>query len=88
MAQVLVDRLLADPVITRKHGFRNTAAGALDQLGRPIQRKGLLPPLVDAALVGPGNAFPLSFPNKGALEFGKSTHDREHEVGHGGSPRP
>jgi hypothetical protein len=34
VAQVLVDGLPADSVITGKDGFGNTAAGALDQLDR------------------------------------------------------
>ncbi|MDR6557548.1 hypothetical protein J2809_001904 [Arthrobacter pascens] len=38
VAQVLVDRLPADPVITGKDRFRDTTAGALDQLIRPFRR--------------------------------------------------
>ena len=52
VAQVLVDRLPADSVVTGKDGFRNTAAGALDELVRPFRREGLLPPFVGAALLG------------------------------------
>ena len=33
MAQVMVDRLPADPVVTGKDGFWNTGFGTLDQLG-------------------------------------------------------
>jgi hypothetical protein len=38
VAQVLIDGFPADSVITGKDGFRSTAAGALDQLGRPFRR--------------------------------------------------
>lgn len=41
-AQILVDRLPADPVDAGKNGFRNAVVGALDQQGLPVRRKGLL----------------------------------------------
>jgi hypothetical protein len=84
VAQVLVDGLPADPVVTGKEGFRDTVAGALDQVGSPFRREGLLPPFVRAALLGQGDALPLAFPDEGAFEFGEGTHDGQHEVGHGG----
>jgi hypothetical protein len=45
VAQVLVHRLPADPEVMGKKGFRNAAAGALDQLGCPFRREGLFRPL-------------------------------------------
>ena len=73
MAQVLVDGLPADPVVPGKDGFRNTVAGALNQLGRPFRRESLFPAFVCAALLGQGDAFPLAFPDEGAFEFGEGT---------------
>lgn len=66
VAQVLVDRFPADPVVTGKEGFRDTAAGALYQFGRPVRGEGPFPSFVGAALLGQGNAFVLAFPNEGA----------------------
>jgi hypothetical protein len=39
-------------------------------------------------MVGQGDAFPLSLPNKRALELGEGSHDRKHEVGLGGAKVP
>jgi hypothetical protein len=75
VAQVLVDRLPADSVITGKEGFRNTAAGALDELVRPIRREDLLPAFVGAALLRQGDAFSLAFSYEGAFEFSEGSHD-------------
>ena len=84
VAHILVDGLPADPVVTGKDSFRNTAVSALDQLGRPLRWEGLFPPFVGAALLGQGDAFPLPFPDQGPFEFSEGAHDGEHEVGHGG----
>jgi hypothetical protein len=64
LVQVLVGRLLADPVIAGGDNFRDAAAGALYQLGRPFRAEGFLSSLVDAALLRQNNAFPLPFSNK------------------------
>jgi hypothetical protein len=45
--------------------------------------RGLLPSFVGAALLGYGDAFSLALADEGAFEFSESTHDAEHEVGHG-----
>lgn len=52
MAEVLVHRFSADSVVTGEDDFRDAAAGALDQLGRAFRCQGLLPPLVNSALLG------------------------------------
>lgn len=84
VTQVLVDGLAADSVVTGKDGFLDAVAGALDQLGRPFRREGLLPPFIRTALLGQRDAFPLAFPDEGAFELSEGTHDGEHEIGHGG----
>jgi hypothetical protein len=85
VAEVPVDGLAADPIVTGKEGFRYIAAGPLDQSDCPFRCEGLFPSLVSAALLGQGDAFPLAFPDEGAFEFGEGAHDGEHEVGHGES---
>ena len=84
LAEVLVDRFPADPKITGKEGLWNTAAGALNEFGRPFRGERLFPSFVGAALLGQRDPFPLAFPNEGAFEFSKGSHNAEHEVCQGG----
>ena len=69
VAEVLVDGLPADPVVTGKEGFWNTGAGALDELGGPFRREGLFPSFVGAALLGQGDPFPLAFSDEGNVRI-------------------
>jgi hypothetical protein len=72
VAQVLLDGLPADPVVTGKEDFRDTGAGPLDQLGYAFRREGLFPSFVGAALLSQGDTFPLAFPDEGAFELEKT----------------
>jgi hypothetical protein len=66
VAQVLADGFPADPVVAGKGCFRNSVAGALDQLCRAFRCEGLFPSFVGAVLLGQGDAFLLAFPDEGA----------------------
>ncbi|MET4097638.1 hypothetical protein ABIB51_004594 [Arthrobacter sp. UYCu712] len=76
VAQVLVDNLPADPVVTDRNGLRNTAAGTLEQLGRTFRCEDLFPPFLGAALLGQGDTFPLAFDYEGAVEFATTFQPR------------
>lgn len=75
LTEVLADGFPVDSVVTCKDDFRDAIAGGVDEFGRPLRCERLLPALVDAALLGQGNAFALAFPAQGPLEVGEGTHD-------------
>lgn len=65
MAEVLIDGFHADSVATGQDGFRDAAPGTLHQFGGPFRSQRLLSALVDAALLGEGDAFALAFTDQG-----------------------
>lgn len=69
LAKVRVYSLPAYAVLAGEDGFRTSVGCPLDQLSRHIRWERLLPPLVSAALLGPGDAFPLPIGEQSVVGF-------------------
>ena len=83
VAEVLVDGLPADPVVTGKKCFSNTGVGALNEFGRPVRCDGLLPSFVGSALLGQGDAFAPALPDEQRSNSAKAPMT-DSNVAHGG----
>ncbi|ELT44214.1 hypothetical protein G205_13492 [Arthrobacter nitrophenolicus] len=75
VAQVLVDGLAADSIVTGKDGLWNTAYGAGTSTAAPFRCEDLFPSFVGAALLGQGDFFFLAFREERAFEFREGTQD-------------
>ena len=82
LSQIPVKGFPADTQVSGHDGFFLAGVHALFDRGDLLPGEGAFSAGVDSAQFGLSDSLPLAFPQKGALELGKGTHDGKHQVRH------